>query len=81
MKHEEIVNRLSMIIPPETIYEITTASILSAIVRRLGEKALSLSAEDLLMARDEVKAIIDHHLDERDYIEVGLNAWEITRNL
>ena len=33
------------------------------------------------LARDEVKSAIEHHLDERDFIEMGLDAWEIVRNL
>jgi hypothetical protein len=56
-------------------------TVISAIVRRMGEEALDLSAEDLETARDEVRAAIDHHLDERDYIEIGLDAWDIVRNL
>ena len=47
----------------------------------MGEKFLDLSAEDLELARDEVKAAINHHLDERDYIDIGLDSWEIVRSL
>jgi hypothetical protein len=46
-----------------------------------GEEALELSAEELELARDEVKAAIEHHLDERDFIEIGLDSWELVRNL
>ena len=81
MKHEEIVTRLCLIYPSEVIYEITMETVISAIIRRLGEKALELSVEDIELARDEVKAAIDHNLDERDFIEMGLDAWEIVRNL
>jgi len=44
----------------------------------MGEEALELSTEDLELARDEVKAVLEHHLDEREYIDIGLDAWEIT---
>ena len=81
MKHEEIVTRLCPFHPSEVIYEITMETVISAIIRRLGEKALDLSEEDLELARDEVKSAIEHHLDERDFIEMGLDAWEIVRNL
>ena len=81
MKHEEIVTRMCLIYPSEVIYEITMETVISAIIRRLGEKALDLSVEDLELARDEVKLAIEHHLDERDFIEMGLDAWEIVRNL
>jgi hypothetical protein len=46
-----------------------------------AKEALELTAEEIEMARDEVKSAIDHHLDERDYIGIGLDAWEIVRNL
>lgn len=81
MNTQEIVTKLSRICPPEPVYEITMKTILMAIANRLGEEALTLSAEDLHMARDEVLIAIDHNLDERDYIDMGLDAWEITRNL
>lgn len=70
MKHDEIV------------FAITMADIQAALAKRLGEEeALSLSVGDLHLARDEVRAVIDHNLDVRDYIDMGLDAWEITRNL
>lgn len=81
MRHNEIVAQLSLIYPPKVLYEITTEAVISAIVGRLGEKALDLSAEDLELARDEVQAALDHHLDIRPFIEIGLDAWEIVRNL
>ena len=81
MQNQEIVTKLSRICPSEIIYEITMETILSAIVNRLGKKALTLSGEDLNLARDEVKIAINHNLDERDFIEMGLDAWELVRNL
>ena len=81
MNHEEIATRLCLIYPSEVIYEITMETVISAIIRRLGEKALDLSEEDIELARDEVKAAICHNLDELDFIEMGLDAWEIVRNL
>lgn len=83
MQHEEIVTRLSQIAdsPSEVVYAITMQNILAAIVKRMGDEALTLSAEDLHLALEEVKEAICHNLDERDYIDMGLNAWEIIRNL
>jgi len=54
---------------------------MSAIVRRLGVEALTLSPDDLRLAREEVQIAIDHNLDERDFIDIGLDAWEIVRKL
>jgi hypothetical protein len=47
----------------------------------MGEEALELSPEDLELAREEVKAAIEHHLDEKEYIDIGLDSWEIVRGL
>ena len=81
MTHQDIIRHLCQLQPPQVVHEITTENIISEIVRRMGEEALELSAEDLELARDEVRVAIEHHLDERDFIEIGLDAWEIVRNL
>ncbi len=85
MQHEEIVSRLSKRMvattPSEVVYSITLESILSAIVRRMGENALTLSTYELNQACEEVKDAINHNLDERDYIDMGLDAWEVVRKL
>jgi hypothetical protein len=67
--------------PSEVIYEIKFQSVLAVIVNRLGHEAQDLSVKDLELARDEVKSAIDHYLDEREYIEIGLDSWAIIRNL
>ena len=64
----------------EVLYAIKFEAVLSAI-RRRGHNAMDLSAEDLELARAEVKAAIEHHLDEREYIDIGLDSWELVRNL
>ena len=81
MTHQDIIRHLCLKYTPEVIHEITTENIISVIVRRMGEEALELSAEDLELAREEVKAAIEHHLDEREYIDIGLDSWDIIRNL
>ena len=75
MKNQGSIN------PSEIVFSITMQSVLSALDNRLGKEALELSVEDLELAREEVKAAIEHNLDERDYIDMGLDAWEIVRNL
>ena len=81
MTHQDIIKHLCLKYPPEVIHSITTENIISAIVRRMGEEALDLSPEDLELARDEVRATLEHHLDEREYIDIGLDSWEIVRGL
>ena len=81
MTHQDIIAHLRQLQPHRVVHEITTENIISEIVRRMGEEALELSPEDLELARDEVKAAIEHHLDERDLIGIGLDSWEIVRKL
>jgi len=82
MQHDKIVSHLfSLIDPSELIYSITMQDVLTAIARRMGEDALTLSAKDLQLAKKEVKEAINHNLDIREYIDMGLDVWEITRKL
>ena len=81
MNHKEIVSQLSRTYPSEVIYSLSMDSVISAIVQRLGEEALTLSSEDLNLAREEVQIAIDHNLDIREYVDMGLDAWKIVRKL
>ena len=67
--------------PSEIIYAVTMQDILKAIESRLGEGVSTLTEDDIRLASDEVKAVIDTELDIRDYIDMGLDIWSITRNL
>ena len=67
--------------PSAVIYAVRISDILSAIESRLGEDSSTLSEEDIRLACSEVQAVIDQELDIRDYIDMGLDAWEITRTL
>jgi hypothetical protein len=51
--------------------------LLTVLVRRLGEDVLTLSADDLQLAREEEKVAINHHQDIREYIDMGLDVWEL----
>jgi len=79
MTHQEIITQLAQISPQTAIHSFTPESVLRAIVQRRGADALNLPPEDLQLAMEEVKAAIEHNLDERDYIDMGLDAWEISR--
>ena len=63
----------------DQIFAVTMQDILSAISRR--HDISTLSPEELELARQEVTEAISHHLDIREYIEIGLDSWEITRYL
>ena len=73
---EEIPDAIN---PSEVIYSITMQSVLSALHHRHGIETLTV--EEIILAKEEVREAINHNLDEREYIDLGLDAWEITRNL
>jgi hypothetical protein len=65
----------------DILYQLTMQDVLAHLQHRIGEEALSLSPEELELLREEVKAALEHHLDSRDLIAIGLDSWEIVRNL
>ena len=67
--------------PSEIIYAVTMQDILSAIERRLGEDACTLTEDDIRLACEEVKIAIDHNLHIREYFDMGLDSWDIVRTL
>lgn len=83
MAPEEIVTTLCGKLPDpgEVVYVVTMRDLLTAIVRRLQEDSLHLTAEDLLLARDEVQAVFGHYLDEHELFNLALDQWELIRNL
>jgi len=83
MSSEEIISRLTQLTtdPSEVVFAITYRTILTAIVQRMGIQALSLTPEDLQLAIDEVRAALEHHLNEKEVIEIGLDTFEIVRHL
>jgi hypothetical protein len=70
---KELARHLS-INPAEIVYAVTMETVLSAIVIRMGNEDLSLTAE-------EIETAIDHNLDIRDFLNEGIDAWSISRNL
>ena len=61
------------------IFAVTTADVLKALSLRIDISTLSTEALD--SACKEVQEAINHNLDIRPYIEMGLDVWEITRTL
>jgi len=68
--------------PDEIIHSVTMHDIIRALERRLGkEEANNLSDDDLILARDEVVAVLEHSLDIRDLLETALDSWDLVREL
>jgi hypothetical protein len=76
MNHTTIVTHLSRITDPsEVIFTVTMQDVTGAIVRRMGTAALTLTAAELELAREEVKEAIDHNLEIRPYITKALRGY------
>ena len=59
MQHQELARHLS-VNPSEIVYAVTMETVLSAIVNRMGDEALFLTVEEIDLAKEEIKAAIDH---------------------
>ncbi|RII30796.1 MAG: hypothetical protein CXR30_03010 [Geobacter sp.] len=83
MAPDEIVTTLSRKLPDptEVVYVVTMRDLLTAIARRLREESLQLTVDDLLLARDELRATFGHYLDERELFDLALDQWEVVRHL
>ena len=82
MTHQEIVTRMSLIWhSEESIWELSLSSVYSEIVRRMGHNALNLSATELELAAQEVRAVFEDDDREKDLISIALDSWEIIRGL
>ena len=82
MNHHEIVTRMSLIWHSEkSIWELSLSSVYAEIVRRMGSDALNLTATELELAAQEVRAVFEDDDREKDLISIALDSWEIVRNL
>jgi len=82
MTHHEIVTRMSLIWhSDESIWELSLSSVYAEIVRRMGREALKLTATELELAAQEVRAVFEDDDREKDLISIAIDSWEIVRNL
>ena len=84
MTHSELVSRLSRLIDdPDSdfLYAITMQQVIQQIAHRMKEDALSLTAEQLELARGEFQAALDHYLDVRPIYEIAIENWLIVKDL
>lgn len=83
MQLEKIITELSVKLvqvagsPSQVVFAITMQDVIDEIARTLGEKALNMTADDLLDIQHEVQIAIDHGFDARDYIQPGIEVWQI----
>ena len=72
MTHQDIIAYLCQLQPHQVVHSITTKSIISEIVRRMGEEALELSAEDLELAGTipDDETVYEYDLDGRPTVEM-----------
>lgn len=83
MTPEEIATILARRVPDpdQVIFVVTMVDVLKSIAGRLEKDALSLTATELLAARDDVRAVFSHYLHERDLMNLGLETWMVARSL
>lgn len=83
MKSDEIVRTLLQKLPDdsEIVYSVTMRDLLSEIARRLQDESLKLTVDELLLARDELRATFGHYLDERELFDLALDQWDLVRSL
>lgn len=86
MQLNEIVTELSNKLDKVTestnqvVYAITMQDVIAEIARTLGEKAVNMTVDDLLDIRHEIQIAIDHGFDARDFIQPGIEVWQIKRD-
>jgi hypothetical protein len=61
------------------LFSVTCNDVITALTLRTD--ILTLSHEEIELACQEVQEAINHNLDIRPYIDMGLDVWEITRKL
>lgn len=87
MPLEEIVTALSMRLvmiggsPCQVIFAVTMQDVIAEIARTLGDKALTMNAADLMTVQKEVRIAINHDLDLRDYIQPGIEVWQVQKSM
>lgn len=77
MTQDFLIDRLSQRLPVVPLYPITNRDIASALIQRLGRAALQLTNHELMLAMTEIQAVLEHRLDHREYINEGLDAWQV----
>ena len=86
MPLEKIVTALSLKLvriagsPSQVLFAVTMQDVIAEIARTYGDKALHLSAADLLDIKKEVRIAIEQGLDVRDYVHPGIETWESCKN-
>ena len=82
MNHQELVTRMSLIWQSDdSIWELSLSSVYLEIARRMGHDALKLTATELELAAQEVRAVFEDEDQEKDLISIALDSWEIVRGL
>jgi hypothetical protein len=61
------------------IFVVTCNDVLKLLSHRIDVS--TLSPEEIELACQEVQEAINHYLDIREYIDIGLDSWEVVRKL
>lgn len=67
--------------PLEPVYAVTRLDILKVLAAQLGSEALFLTDQEINLFRDEVQAVFEHYVNERELYQLALQQFNITRSL
>jgi hypothetical protein len=77
MTQDTLIEQLTQRLPIVALYPISNRDIAIALIQRMGRAALNLTPHELQLAMTEIQAVLEHRLDHREYINEGLDAWQI----
>lgn len=67
--------------PHEPIYAVTRLDILKVLASQLGSEALFLTDREINLFREEVQAVFEHYINERELYQIAMEQFQITRSL
>jgi len=77
MTQDTLIDRLMQRLPIVPLYPVTNRDIATALIQRMGSAALNLTHNELQLAMTEIQSVLEHRLDHREYINEGLDAWQV----
>lgn len=67
--------------PLKPVYAVTHLDILKVLAAQLGSEAFFLTDQEINLFRDEVQAVFEHYVNERELYQLALQQFNVTRTL
>jgi len=81
MTHQDIIAHLCLKYPRKSSMKSVPEKYMQRLSDEWARKPWNCPPEEIRIAIEEVTSALEHHLDEREYIDIGLDSWEGVRNL